>query len=352
MFILFAIATTLYSQEIPRLYRSAHYALRGDTGTADADHQEAIFYNPAGLALGKGIYKKIVLVSPQVETSTATKDLAREIGAEEADAIEAMRGAIGKHQTLSTSNFTGIILRRVAIGAYVNGSVQGLVSKSAEEGGIETVSARLEQNALATLSLAERFFNEKLYIGATAKYLRRTLGEIELGISNIDDVDSISDRKDEYVGTGFGTGVDLGLMFRPSGRAPLNFGVTVHNVGNTVVIAEEKTSVDLDLKQTVDVGLSFEPRTRTSAIKVLVDVHDVTSAYDDNIYKKLHLGGELSVLGLVGVCGGVHQGYPTAGMYLDLPFFRFDFGMYTSEVGERVGTRPDTRIISRIEISL
>jgi hypothetical protein len=143
--ILFAIATSLYSQEIPRLYRSAHFALRGDTGTADADNQEAIFYNPAGLALGKGIYKRLVLVSPQVEISSATKDLAREIGAEEADAIEAMRGAIGKHQTLATSNFSGVILRRVAIGAYANGSVQGLVSKSAEELPLNICDERLDK---------------------------------------------------------------------------------------------------------------------------------------------------------------------------------------------------------------
>ncbi|MCX6128345.1 MAG: hypothetical protein NTX25_04685, partial [Proteobacteria bacterium] len=61
------------------IYRSPYYLGRGDTGVATADYQEAIFYNPAGLAQGKGLYKETVLISPSVEVSTKTKDLVRQV---------------------------------------------------------------------------------------------------------------------------------------------------------------------------------------------------------------------------------------------------------------------------------
>ena len=44
-----------------RLYRSAYFLGRGDTGIADADNHEAILYNPAGLALGKGLIQRICI---------------------------------------------------------------------------------------------------------------------------------------------------------------------------------------------------------------------------------------------------------------------------------------------------
>ncbi|RYZ47331.1 MAG: hypothetical protein EOP07_27085, partial [Proteobacteria bacterium] len=66
------------SLEFNTLYRSPYFLGRGDTGVATADGHEAIFYNPAGLAIGNGIYKETVLVSPSVQVSTQTKDLVRQ----------------------------------------------------------------------------------------------------------------------------------------------------------------------------------------------------------------------------------------------------------------------------------
>src|SRR5689334_2467079 len=71
-----------------RLYRSAYFLGRGDTGISIADEQDAIFYNPAGIAYGKGIYKKTVLAAPQIEVSESTRDLVRRLGIEESDAVE------------------------------------------------------------------------------------------------------------------------------------------------------------------------------------------------------------------------------------------------------------------------
>ena len=95
-------------EERVRLYRSAYFLGRGDTGIATADDQEAIFYNPAGLAQGKGIYKRFVVGSPHVEFSKATRDVARQLELEDQDQTETLKKQIGKltgwiGYTLSTS---------------------------------------------------------------------------------------------------------------------------------------------------------------------------------------------------------------------------------------------------------
>ena len=112
-----------------RLYRSAGLLGRGDAGISSADDEDAIFYNPAGLALGKGIYKKTVLLSPQIEISSNTRDLIRRISLEKADAIDTALDQIGKPNHASYQNFTGIVLRRAALGAFASGSLNVLAHK-------------------------------------------------------------------------------------------------------------------------------------------------------------------------------------------------------------------------------
>ena len=67
-------------------------------------------------------------------------------------------------------------------------------------------------------------------------------------------------------------------------------------------------------------------------------------------FKRLHLGSELSVHDIFGITVGINQGYPTAGLYADIYLVRLDADTYTEEVGERVGTRPDTRYFIRIMV--
>jgi hypothetical protein len=332
----------------PTLYRSAYYLGRGDTGISVAEEENAIFYNPAGLALGKGIYKKTVLVSPQLELSEATRDLARRLGAENADAVETVQQNIGKPNHFGSQNFTGLILRRAALGAFFSNNVNLLAYKSADYGGMEVVQASADQNVGATFSLADSFFSKNLFMGITAKYLARGRGEMTVISVEADKVsESLSDTGN-FLGIGEGAGADFGLMWQGGGRSNPAFGMTIKDIGTTAITPQEETDLDLDLKQTVNFGFSMEPGTKFSKLRLLADYHDALGAVIKNPYKRLHLGGELTVLNMVGITGGLNQGYPTAGFYFDLYVLRMDFGYYTQELGERVGTRPDTRYFFRL----
>ena len=106
--------------EQSRLYRSAYFLGRGDTGIANADNHEAIFYNPAGLAQGKGIYKQTIFASPTVTISEDTKDLIRKVSVENNDSPQSLREHVGKNQHIGLNNFSGIVFRRAALGAMVS----------------------------------------------------------------------------------------------------------------------------------------------------------------------------------------------------------------------------------------
>jgi hypothetical protein len=335
-------------QDSSALYRSAYFLGRGDTGIAVADDEDAIFYNPAGIAQGKGIYKKTVLASPMIEFSRNSRDLARRLSAENADAVDTVREQIGKPNHVGVTNFTGLILRRAALGVIASSHADLLAYKAPEEGGLEKVRASADESLGATFSLAESFLSEHVLVGVTGKYLERGRGDMAVSTADADQLEDKLKDKGNFLGTGTGGGADVGVMFKASGKMNAALGVTVNDVGNTHVAPSEPTTLDLDLKQTINVGASIEPGTKFSRLRLLADYRDVTGHVTTNPRKRTHVGAELGVLGAVGVTAGLNQGYPTAGLYVDLYVVRFDVGAYTEEVGDRVGTRPDTRYFFRL----
>ncbi len=335
-----------------RLYRSAAFLGRGDTGIAIAEDEDAIFYNPANLAAGKGIYRKTVLLSPQVEVSQATKDLAKQVMSKNPDAIDTVRNNIGKPNHVGASDFFGIVLRRAAFGVIASSSVDLLAYKSPEpvNGGLEVVTVDAEANAGFTFSLAESFFKDQLLVGFTAKYLQRGRGEIAVSAAEADKAAELFADTANFVGMGQGGGADVGATWKLGGRAAPTVSIVVADVGDTKITPDLETDLDLDLKQRVNVGFAIEPGTKFSKLKLLADYHDALGRTQPNVLKRTHLGAEISVLALAGVSAGLNQGYPTAGVYVDVHFLRLDFAAYTEEVGTRVGTRPDPRYVMRIEI--
>jgi hypothetical protein len=337
------------AQEAYRLYRSAGYLGRGDTGIAIADDEEAIFYNPAGVALGKGIYKKTVLVSPQIEMSSATRDTARRLSAEDGDTVETIKDQIGKNNHLGVTNFTGLILRRAALGAFMKTDVDIMSYKDPEQGGLESVEARAGQAVGATFTLADSFFSKNLYLGVTGKYIARGRGEVKASTADADAVKEQVKDQSNFLGMGEGGGGDFGLMYRGGGRVDPSFGITIADIGDTKITPTEPTELDLDVKQTVNLGVAISPGTKFSKFRLLADYRDAAGRVITNPRRRVHLGGEINVLEMVGATAGFNQGGVTAGLYLDIYFFRFDVGMYTEEIDDRVGVRSDTRYFFRLK---
>jgi hypothetical protein len=340
---------TLYAEnlEFHRVYRSPYYLGRGDTGVATADYQEAIFYNPAGLAQGKGIYKETVLISPTFQISTKTKDLVRQVLVQQDNDPDTLRGYLGRNLHLGVSNFTGVVFRRAAVGVLVSSDTNVMLAKSAEERGLETLHADAVANRVAVFSAAEGFFNQKLLVGTTVKYIMRNEASIDVSALDSDNISDQLSSNDAEVSRN-GIGVDLGFMYAMD-KAPWRFGLHVENAGSTKLAAGESGVSSKRLPQIVTFGTAYDLKTRMSSMVIQADFRDVGGAVEKDTFKRLHLGTELQFARVFGFMGGLNQGYPTIGLFLNLYVVRFDVGAYTEEVGSTAGVRPDQRIFFRLK---
>jgi hypothetical protein len=340
-------SSAAFADDFQRLYRSAHYTGRGDTGIAATDDAEAIMYNPAGIAQGKGIFKRAVLLSPMVEFSDDARSLATELSEENADTSSILKKRVGKNQHLGIYNLSAVVLRRAAIGVLASATTDILVYKSPTAGGLESVDAKVRQTMGPTFTLADSFWGEKLLVGGTFKYLQRGQAQFNANITDSDKVTNL--KQDDLFGIGMGPSTDLGVMAKGGGRLNPSFGMTIHNVGGTKFTAATSNAPTPDpLKQIVKVGFALQPGTKTSTFRLLGEYWDLTSAHTTSPYKKIHLGGELSILNRVGFTAGMAEGWSSGGMYLDLYILRLDGGIYIQEVSERAGVRPDKRLFVRL----
>ena len=345
-------STVAYSQayQYHRVYQSPYYLGRGDTGIAIADEQHALFYNPAGLAYGKGIYKKWVLATPTVGGSMAARDLARKLEVEEAPERDALMAAIGQPQHIFINATTAIVLRRAAIGAFSQNAADILVAKSKESRGLESVKASLLSDQGLVFGVAEKIFSDSFMVGVGVKILQRGFVETEVGLL---DSDALATLKEEgSLTAGDGTAIDVGLMWRGSGRRPMSLGLTVENVGNTPFTAAIPDQELDPMLQTVNFGFAVEPGTRFSKLRLLIDYRDLTGALGKQPIENLRLGTEISMKDYLGFTTGIHDGYFSGGAYVDVRFLRFDIGAYTKEVGAFPGNRPDSRFFFQIQLAL
>ena len=342
-----SIAPSLKAEQIYRPFKSAYYLGRGDTGIALTDNHEAIFYNPAGIAMGKKIFKEVVLLSPQATVSGDTKDLARQVIVEKKSDVDTLRKHIGKNQHVGLQNFTGFVFRRVAFGAMTSTETDLLVYKDPSQGGLESLSAKANGDQLVTLSIAESFNDDSFALGLTGKFLYAARAELN---TNIIDAQEYFDRlqDEEVLKKGSGAGIDAGTMFRFGKKQMFSLGFTAENIGGTKITPDDdETTID-PIRSTVNAGFAIEYTAFVSSMRLLVDYRDIAGNYEKRAPHKIFVGGELAIKKAVGLTGGLYQGYGSAGLYVNLYLLRLDFSTYAAETGTTIGARPDRRFVLRL----
>ncbi|MCB9228696.1 MAG: hypothetical protein H6618_03710 [Deltaproteobacteria bacterium] len=287
-----------------------------------------------------------------LEISQDTRDVIRKVQIQAEDPTETLRQHEGKAQHVGANTFTGIILRRAAIGAFAHTSNTALLFRDHENGALETLYTESLLDAGMTFSLAQDF-GKYFSAGLTSKILKRNRAYFRANATEGSELQALNSA-DQISMTGTGAGADLGFMFNMQGKINLSFGLVVHDLGDTRFIPDKETSLSKEerplknIPQTISAGVSIEPGTKYSKFKLLADFRDLSNAYDISPYKRLHLGAELTLRDVVGFTTGLNQGYPSFGAYVDIRVLRVDVGVYGEEVGKYAGSRPDTRFFLRI----
>jgi len=336
-------------------YRSPANLGRGDTGLAAPRDEDAPYYNPAMIGFGSGIYKKLTLGSIGLELSLATRDALREIVLQEGNSVDALRKSIGVPQHFG-ANIQGpsLVLRRAAITTYGTSSNQAMIHKAASSRGLETISIHSTSTTGLAFNVAQDFDSIHSF-GITARNELKSQVGIEVNATDGENLQNLSgDEAGRYVMAGVGYPVDLGYALKLKSQYNPVFALTIKDILNTTFLPSKKTSLPhdelalKDNKRTYNLGFSIEPGTKDSKMLLLADFLDVTNAYSEPTFKRLHLGTELSLKNFIGITAGLNQGYPCFGAYMDIRLFRFDIGRYTEEMGSKLGERPDTRFYFRL----
>jgi hypothetical protein len=341
----------IYSQELQREYRSSYFLGRGDTGIASATGEDAIFYNPAGIAQGKGILSEIVLASPQVEATQNVDQLYNSYNGNGSNALQLLSQNQNTVYSAAGQNYSGLIFRRVALG------ILDRANANAYEGidpttGIPTANIYAANRAGVYLTLAHDFFDNRLFIGMNGKYIQKkeinlslTPAEAETQLSN----NSLSTVINNSLNQGNGIGADLGMMYVLNKETATQVGVVYRNIGMQYRWTVPEGSTAPSAEPTVlDAGFNTSGGTKRSRITFAADVRDITNVQNAVFGKRVHLGLEYSLMDTFGVMTGLNQGYGTFGIFLHTRIVQIESGVYTEELGSRLGEYPSQRIFARI----
>lgn len=269
---------------IPYQMTFSRPASMGGAFTAVADDQNALFYNPAGLALLDSTFAALLDVELMaslgsggigdlVEDASNIATAAKETGSEsetskQIDGITRL-GELVSSRTAAIGNKTQMYLARKKWGIAATAGIQtglGVHSKLLPE----VADFALLGDADFRFGYAHPFLDGKVSLGAAPYFKVRAQG----GRANLSLTEAL-DAKDSLkslvaVGQGFGT--DLGLMVRPVAAMSPTFGLAILNVGDTRMIANEnafagtgflsetdKIGAPDPVKQVVNAGFAISP---------------------------------------------------------------------------------------------
>ena len=338
------------TQELQREFRSAEFLGKGDVGIATAKGMDAVFYNPAGIAQGKGILSEIVAVSPQLEGTQNLKQLYDSYNGGNKSALQVLAENQNSVFSAAAQNYSGVVFRKLAIG-FLDRANANAYEGIDPNTGIPTANIYAANRSGVYLTLAHDFFSERFYFGMNGKFLQKK--ELNLSISALSAESQLSNGAlstviNNNLNQGSGVGADLGTMFILSKEHSTQLGIVCRNIGMEYRWVPEGNNPPTSEPTVLDVGFSTSFGTKKSKVTIATDLRDITNNQNAVIAKRIHMGLDYTLLEQFGISVGINQGYPTFGLFFNAKIIKVESGMYTEEIGSRAGEYPSQRIYGRI----
>lgn len=336
------LAAPATAREFPHFFQGVRPLGMGGAFTAVADDENALFFNPAGLA--KVDQWSMGLINPLLESSESNSDLYKDVDDTDLDATsevaDLIRDNLGETAHFRLALFPHVVTPNFAIG------VLGQVQANLEARNV--ANPEMDVDALGTasghLGYGHGFFNDILRVGAGAKYISASrLREVYTAADiSADDFDT---RVEDDMMDGDGFGFDVGVMVTAPVLLKPTLGVVVLNVGD----------VDLGdagvLPQQLNVGVSLAHDFSWVKITGAADILDITkdAGFDEDMNKRLHMGLEAKTKYLA-LRTGLYQGYGSFGATIDLRLLKLDYANYAEEISSFAGGKPDRRHVAQVTI--
>ncbi len=185
---------------------------------------------------------------------------------------------------------------------------------------------------------------ENFSLGLDVKRIQRKGGPATFGpesISLLDEPDGFKNLISSVENGGQAYGIDAGLV----ARVPAPFNPTVSlswkDVGSTAFTKTSGTTAPDRQKDNLTLGMTFEQSLLLMGVAGGIEYRHITDN-NEQFGKKLHLGAEVSLF-MFDLRAGLHQGYTTYGVGMDLWLLQFEAALYSAEKGAYPGQTPEQR---------
>ena len=210
-----------------------------------------------------------------------------------------------------------------------------IAGKEFGTGGMPVVDYSAEAYAGAVVGFGTRI-TRWMSLGVTAKYLYVGEPHYEIELTDQTSLKNLQKNPTKLYTYGKGVGGDVGMLFFSQGDVcDLRWALKVDDVGNT----HFDNPAQKPFLQTVSTGVGLTLHGSTEALHLSVDYRDIMNAYKEETFKKVYAGAKLLMRNHIGLAAGIYQGYPTAGVRLDLWFMHLGFSRYTRELGSYIGEK-------------
>ena len=151
----------------------------------------------------------------------------------------------------------------------------------------------------------------------------------------------------------------------------MTWGVTANNVGGLKFKRSDNETSPADQNPEYSTGFSWQPSWGPVRLLYAIDIRDLTMEHADDtdcqskkstdcLWKRLHMGTEIGIFPIdsgastFAIRAGFNQGYFTYGFELN-PFIIFrglniQYAVYKTETGSKIGDRPDKRKVFQLNL--
>lgn len=330
-----------YARDLYEFYRGVRAMSMGNAFTAVADDQDAIFYNPAGLAFNRNSLK-FHFINPKFDFSADDYKLYKELsGSSPQFNAQTIQKVFGKNIYASGAVFPEIEMPFLSMG-YLYQADLHMLAKNASYPQIET-TYNVDRGMVLGSGFETRGFSKRHYLrfGAAVKWITRQGFDGVIPISTLVAADTAS-FKNLRKGPESGWGLDLGFQYdiTLARLTDLTLAAAWHDIGDTQFGSRGSTSgrppsipTNLAAGFAITHNLGSSPKSSTS-IKFSGEMRHIESTGTD-IRLKTHLGAELKLYNL-GIQGGLNQTSFTAGVTFELWFWKImasTYGVDTQTIG-------------------
>jgi len=355
-------STLAQATELSTMYRGVRPMGMGGAFTAIADDENAVFYNPAGLASVKKT--ELDLINANGEVSDNIMSLKNDASSlQTGDTVgttNMLQKYVGKPMHGRFSEFLNLTTTNFEIGAYGQVTADVAVHTPA----YPTTNIDMKADAGAIVGLAHTFLDDKLQVGVGGKYIqRRRFVRVLTPADVVNTSNSTSDKlqlSGDDLKTSSKIGIDLGAIYNLDstdfassvGLSILNFGDL--NFGDYTYTPTGGTQVTVSNKIPMTINLGYAASKQFDMFKATfaADYQDLTNnASDDSDKgKRIHLGAEVKLPYILTLRAGFNQGYMTYGLGINFWIIEVKYAYYQEEIGGYAGQLVDKRQVAQLII--